>query len=527
MSGWTQEFESAMAWFAAAPAKVKGSVDEALAAAQAELETCTQAVKDTVAGAAQWSWAVIQGDFAEEQSTAQVVTGTVISMIPGVDQICDVRDIVANCKKIHTCKEDEDSTWHWVALVLTLIGLFPVLGSLFKGCFKVLFRYVRKALAKSGGAKAGAAVWKVVAPLLEEGIGKLNEFLARPAVRKYLSSHRIDNIYKAIADKIREVAARLNTEELFRVLDEQIVHLKDALAFIRKWGGGALGEKAGRLLEMVNDVRKRANTQIGDVLRPVQDILDRTAQRLDVEHALQYRAATNAFSPHQFKRINLDAELAKYEKNRPGYVDELAKHPHPRADIEQYQAALKDADAAIEQAIKDGRLRARTDIPDLARGDHYKNFTKDMRFDVIPEGEVLYRVLDPGSSDNAFYWMTKAEFDKLQSKDDWRRRFAVWVGWNKDGEVVAYTVPPGGLPVWRGTAATQDGGKFMLAGGGEQIFVNPAHLDQRFADARKATGWGYNDLGEQADLTGVPTLQRNWYDNDDLRQARVMDLHGE
>lgn len=41
--------------------------------------------------------------------------------------------------------------------------------------------------------------------------------------------------------------------------------------------------------------------------------------------------------------------------------------------------------------------------------------------------------------------MTKAEFDKLKSKDDWRRRFAVWANWNSNGEFVTYTVPKGKL----------------------------------------------------------------------------------
>ena len=74
-----------------------------------------------------WVWETIQGDFNDNQTTGQVVTGTLISMIPLVDQICDIRDLVANSKKI---KEDNNNVWSWVALVLTLLGLFPTFGSL-------------------------------------------------------------------------------------------------------------------------------------------------------------------------------------------------------------------------------------------------------------------------------------------------------------------------------------------------------------------------------------------------------------
>lgn len=102
----------------------------AMAAIAAPVNKAIKKGQESLTDIADWLWVVIQGDFAEEQSTAQIVTGTVISMIPFVDQICDVRDICANCSKI---KEDNSNPWAWIGLILTLIGLFPVLGSLFKG----------------------------------------------------------------------------------------------------------------------------------------------------------------------------------------------------------------------------------------------------------------------------------------------------------------------------------------------------------------------------------------------------------
>ena len=87
----------------------------------------------------QWLWEVLQGDFGEtDQSNAQLATGTIISMVPLIDQVCDVRDLIANCKQIN---KDPNNGWHWFALCLTLLGLFPTLGSLLKGCLKILFGY--------------------------------------------------------------------------------------------------------------------------------------------------------------------------------------------------------------------------------------------------------------------------------------------------------------------------------------------------------------------------------------------------
>jgi hypothetical protein len=535
VSGWTQEFENALAWFAAAPSKVTGAVGEAIDAATAGIESATQSVKDTVAGAAEWVWGVLQGDFAEEQSTAQIVTSTVISMIPYVDQLCDARDIVANCMKIYESsdkdkargdkdgKEGDNTTlWNWVALILTLIGLFPTLGSFFKGCFKVLFGCIRKALAKSGGAKAGEAVWKIVSPALEAGIAKLNDFLARPAVRKYIAEHRIDNVYKAIADKIREVAKSITPSGLSKLLDEYLAKLSAIVGFVQKWGGEALVSKAGHLLTVVDSVRRKADAALARALAPAQDLLDRTAKRLDMEHKAHYAVSTNAWNPRSFKHITEDAEHAAYKKKKEPFVDDVREpRPHPSAELKQYEAALARGEAVIEQGYRDGRLRipfpgaARQPAPDLARmGKQFKNFGKDLRVDVLAPGTKLYRVVDPGSLDDSIYWMTEEEFRKLAGKDDWRRRFAVWAGWNKDGEYVTYTVPDEGLVVWRGQAATQAHrkGDFMLEGGAEQIAVDPKWLDRKRFSDRQPTGWGYDDLGEKADLTGVPLLQHNYMD---------------
>ena len=166
----------------------------ALASIAAPVNKAIQKGQETLEDIAEWLWVVIQGDFAEEQSTAQVVTGTVISMIPFVDQICDVRDICANSMKIN---EDSNNPWAWVGLILTLIGLFPVLGSLFKGIFKVILAPVRRFMLRPG-TKAlkftGGNIYKLAEPAIESGITELNKFLARPAVKKAIKEAKITRV---------------------------------------------------------------------------------------------------------------------------------------------------------------------------------------------------------------------------------------------------------------------------------------------------------------------------------------------
>ena len=223
------------------------------------------------------------------------------------------------------------------------------------------------------------------------------------------------------------------------------------------------------------------------------------------------RAQTNTINPHSFQRYSLDAEVEALRRNPPAHV----------------------------KVAKEGKFGAMEDAPDVPMGHFdisqnapgplgsaFKTF-HTARPDVLPPGTVLYRVLDPNSYDNSICWMTKAEFDKLHNKNQWRDRFAVWRHWNHNGEYATYTVPPGeGLKVWRGATASQamkdkagnmvkaneQGDGFWLQGGAEQIVVNPADLQRAQLGQRQFTGWGYDEGDIQVNLVGVPILQHNWYD---------------
>lgn len=487
-----EELENGLAWFKAAPSRWMDSAKQDLSAA------------------AEWIWTVIQGDFAEEQSTAQIVTGTVISMIPLVDQICDVRDVVANCKKIN---EDSSNRWHWVALALTLIGLFPTLGSLVKGCFKVLFAYGRKAMFSAGKTALDADMWQACRPFVERSIGKLNDFLARPEVRKTLKALKIDSPYRYLAEQLRKTAGSLSVSKLTAAFDTAIAALNKLLDLVKKWGGSGMNTQVAQLLQIVSKVRNQANRALADVLAPIQNYLNRLAQRLDVEHRVTHRASTNAPNPHGSTRMALDAEIAELRKTPPAWVKVKGKG--------KYRAKR------TPPPVPHGHF----DISDKAPeplGGAYKTFADDVYPDTLSPGTVLYRVVDPKSADNSICWMTKVEFDKLRSKPEWRDRFAVWKHWNSNGEYLTYTVPPGpGMPVWRGTTASQPlkqkkglveevvkaddkGNAFWLDGGAEQIVVDPKLLDPKKASQREFTGWGYDDSDIEVNLVGVPILQTNW-----------------
>lgn len=474
------ELENALAWYAAAPNR------------------WVQSAKQDMGAAAQWIWEVIQGDFNDEQSTAQIATGMVISMIPFVDQLCDVRDVVANCRNIH---REPDNNWHRVALVLTLIGLFPVLGSLAKGCFKILFAYARKGVLKSAAKTFDSDLWKATQPMVERGIVKLNEYLARPEVRKALAVLHIDNPYKYLATKAKDLAGQINANALKAAFDEIYAVFKQLVEMVQKWGTASMQTQAGQLLKVVAEVRNNLNAKLADVLAPVQHWLNKLARRLEVEGDMNYRAYTNAINAHSFTRPSLDAEIEAFKKDKPAWVDVRKSEKYKALDVEPViDHGYPDITATSKSPVLKGKFDTFHDIQPME----------------ISPGTVLYRVVDPGSFDNSICWMTKAEFDKLKSKDDWRRYFAVWANWNSNGEFVTYTVPPGKpLKVWEGKAASQKmvGTNYYLEGGARQIVLDPAHLDKGMLGKRQPTNWGYSSFGETLDLVGVPTLKNYWFES--------------
>jgi hypothetical protein len=96
---------------------------------------------------------LVLGDFEQEPSNAAMVVGGLISLIPVVDQVMDIRDVAGmiyriNRKGVANCTKDD-----WVDLALAAFGCVPEIGSLFKTLVKPLWKG-RKGLK---GALRGAA----------------------------------------------------------------------------------------------------------------------------------------------------------------------------------------------------------------------------------------------------------------------------------------------------------------------------------------------------------------------------------
>ncbi|END4663571.1 hypothetical protein ABL777_004227 [Escherichia coli] len=474
-------------------------LQRALAFYQPPPESWYSGIQRKIEATGQWLWETLQGDFNDNQSTAQVVTGTVISMIPFVDQICDVRDLIANCKKIKEGNDkNEDTTWAWVAMILTLVGLIPVAGSLIKGIFKMLFNSIRKAALSS----------RDIVRAIDASVSLFNKFIDLPAVQATMKWMKIYNPYTYAEKQVRELMAQLNVSVLLSKLDELMDVTGSLLEKAKSWGPESIRQPIEVIWELLVSIRSQANTMLAKALAPLNDVLEKLAARLHREGDDYYKAHTGA-NPHRPSRLKDAEEVELLATKKPDWADIGGKEKYP-----QLEKASAEQKRLMDPENKEGGY---PNIPD----DKVQTFHQMAPVE-FKEGEKLYRVLDPGSSDNSFCWMREAEFKALKSKSQWRRRFAVWKSWNENGEYVVYTVPPGTtMKVWEGPAASQvrevtgkngENIKVVLEGGSLQIVIDPTVLNLDYLGKRQSTGWGYRDFSDEVDMyIGVPQLQTNIY----------------
>lgn len=487
-----QQFTHALAFFTAAP------------------DNWFSQGKKKIEAYGQWIWETIQGDFNENQTTGQVVAGTVISMIPFVDQICDIRDLIANGRKIN---EDSGNTAAWVALALTLIGCIPVLGSFVKGAFKVMFLGIRKPVL---GAAGKIMSFKLVSDGVDTAIKGLKKFLAMPAVQKFFSAVGIDNPYLYLSEKLREVMSSLSVPSLLSVLDDLLEATRELLGKARSWGPASIRKPIDATLQGLTSMRDKADGMLGKALSPVNQFLEALAVRLHIEGNTLYHTYRGV-NVHKLRKLREIEEAELLLVTRPDWADvnAVAKYKGVRELSDVHKRHIAEGWPDLENSFLKGR----------------QNTFHSMNAAYAEPGERLYRVLDPASDshDNGAYWLREKDFLALQSKAEWRKKCAVWKNWNENGEYVIYTVPPGQrIKLWEGPAATQKidvkikdpkTGEFIktkdkvsLEGGGNQLLIFPGDLRREAMGPRRKTGWGYSDLNDEGNsFVGVPKLQTNWY----------------
>jgi hypothetical protein len=406
-----------------------------------------------------WFWEAIEGDFNEDRTTAQILVDAGISMIPLVDQLCDVRDLIADCKKI---LQKHGDRWTWVALVLTLIGLFPTLGSLVKGVLKIFFAYLRR----SGGIATKNTV--------EAALTCVVTFLRRREVQLFLKTKKVDEVFQWLAHEIKKIGGKVSSASIKAAMDRGIAVLETVTSRVSLVP--LVGGKAKEALEQVKKVRLMADQHLGSTLKPVQDFFDEIILALERQILVKQNGIVNAGNIH-FRGVIPEAQVvALIRKRKPEWVSSSGQnffdsvHPVSMRDLVDRMAKGKSSADRFPNLSDQSIASFHTLTPHAIRGP-----------------ARLYRILSPGSRGMSDCWVSEEVFKKLQSAPDpkaaWRRYLAVWPDWNANGQFVIYDVKKGEtLNTWRGAASSQKKKNLPgqhLEGGWEQIVFNSERNDRR------------------------------------------------
>lgn len=116
-----------------------------------------------------WLGPAMLGEFNENPTIGQIVFDTVLTLFPYLDQMGDVRDIVAVLIRMSEPGENSEF-FNWVTLATCVIGAIPTIGSALRGGYRIFLRdYI-----KSGsllGDSAQATIEQMLNAMRALGIG--------------------------------------------------------------------------------------------------------------------------------------------------------------------------------------------------------------------------------------------------------------------------------------------------------------------------------------------------------------------
>lgn len=136
------------------------------------------------------------GDFTEDGNLLGTALSIIIGFMPVVDQIADVRDLIAD---IYNLIDDGPETKEWVALGFTLVGFIPIIGNFLKKGDELvpLFRHLDDIAdglgdATKGIMKKGDEIFSAVGKYADD-------------IGDYVDRHLLDGIKSKMNDIIDEI----------------------------------------------------------------------------------------------------------------------------------------------------------------------------------------------------------------------------------------------------------------------------------------------------------------------------------
>jgi hypothetical protein len=413
-------------------------------------------------GLGEWIWGALQGDFNAERTIGQIGFDMVVSLIPVVDTICDLRDMCANVRQY---RKDPSNKITLFFIATTAIGFIPEVGTVAKSALRLVWVYLKPLVKHADDITNVSKLVKAANRACDVALPKITEYLQHNRVVQWATKGKLPDMYQFVAKMVREASDKLNPALIGRLMNEKLDELKELLQKIRLIVPGTIRENVDDFVKLIDTKGRAMISAIQKYVQPLRTVLKVFAKRLDDQawKVQTYRTNRGWIAP-----ISESGSAKLINAKPPKWVKKLpAVMAHPPLQMTEIE-------------IK-ALMKAHPNHPPLQEW-LVNTFSERGRMlpDVVNGPAKLYRIVDPSNEAAGIFWLSEKEFKAIKNRDEWRSKSAVKPEWNQNGWVVEYEVKVGEtLPVWRGPAASQklEGTNYYLEGGGEQVVFFPGRRD--------------------------------------------------
>ena len=421
---------------------------------------------------ANWVWEALQGDFNPNRSAGQIGLDTAVCLIPGIDTVMDIRDLIANIIAIVAAPANGMA---WFNLVLTLIGFIPGLGSVAKGVVKIVFVKLKPLIKSADDLTNASKMVKYLDEAFDAALPSIVQYLTHPKVQAFLTKAGVPDVVKWVAKSIREVVGKINPAVLKAEFNEKANSLKDILNTLSPLLPAAAGPRVKKVLDGIVMVQKNFDNAVNKFMEPMHAVMLRLADRLDEMH---WVAHTQQLNKGWIAPLSEQGSRRLIAKHKPARVKTTQPIKFRRLEPDDFRKG-----AAYTAGVAKGAPK----LDDVA----IQSFAKGVKARPLRDGETLYRVVDPTSGSLSTCWITESVWNQINAnpalaREIWRGKLAVKPDWNQNGTYVKFTynkARDGDITVWEGPTAMQwlgdkgDEAQGFLEGGLTQVVWQPTRWD--------------------------------------------------
>ncbi|MGJ7915839.1 hypothetical protein ACI48D_10225 [Massilia sp. LXY-6] len=139
-------------------------------------------------GIGEWVWGALQGDFNAERSAGQIGFDMVVSLIPVVDTVCDLRDLCANIRQYN--KEPTNKVTLFF-IVTTIVGFVPEVGIVVKSALRLVWVYLRPIIQHSDDIVNVEKLLVASHRACDAALPKITEYLQHNRVVKWATDGKL------------------------------------------------------------------------------------------------------------------------------------------------------------------------------------------------------------------------------------------------------------------------------------------------------------------------------------------------